>query len=119
MSDLIDRAAAIDAIRKDVMGGLNYESILKRLPSAQPYSDAEIQKMQELEQAELQKAYECGRASAQSERKTGKWSVEFSPAYKGGAYCECSQCNYKFAMGAYFEPDEWKFCPYCGAKMEV
>ena len=51
------------------------------------------------------------------ERKTGKWSVEFSPAYKGGAYCECSQCNYKFAMGAYFEPDEWKFCPNCGADM--
>ena len=51
------------------------------------------------------------------ERKRGKWSVEFSPAYKGGAYCECSQCNYKFAMGAYFEPDEWKFCPNCGADM--
>ena len=34
MSDLIDRQEAIDAIRKDVMGGLNYESILKRLPSA-------------------------------------------------------------------------------------
>lgn len=36
MADLIDRKAAIDAIRKDVMGGLNYESILKRLPSAEP-----------------------------------------------------------------------------------
>ena len=36
MNDLIDRQAAIDEIRKDVMGGLNYESILKRLPSAQP-----------------------------------------------------------------------------------
>ena len=55
--------------------------------------------------------------SAQPERKTGEWSMEFSPAYKGGAYCECSQCNYKFAMGAYFEPDEWKFCPECGADM--
>lgn len=32
--DVIYRQAAIDAIRKDVMGGLNYESILKRLPSA-------------------------------------------------------------------------------------
>ena len=53
MSDLISRQAAIEAIRKDVMGGLNYEdaieairknvmgglnheSILKRLPSAEP-----------------------------------------------------------------------------------
>lgn len=39
MSNLIDRQAAIDEIRKDVMGGLNYESILKRLPSAQPELD--------------------------------------------------------------------------------
>ena len=54
----------------------------------------------------------------ESERKTGKWSMEFSPAYMGGAYCECSQCNYKFAVGAYFEPDEWDYCPNCGAKME-
>lgn len=36
MRDLIDRQAAIDALGKDVMGGLNYESILKRLPSVQP-----------------------------------------------------------------------------------
>ena len=36
-------------------------------PSAQPYTEADIQKIQELEQAELQKAYECGRASAQPE----------------------------------------------------
>ena len=34
MDELISRQVAIDAIRKDVMDGLNYESILKRLPSA-------------------------------------------------------------------------------------
>ena len=34
MSDLIDKQAAIDAIKKDIMGGLNYEGILRRLPSA-------------------------------------------------------------------------------------
>ena len=129
-NDCISRAAAIDALKEEEYPcesdyDKGYMSALKKsvwimekwLPSAQPYTEAEIQKMQELEQAELQKAYECGRASAQPGRKTGKWSVEFSPAYKGGAYCECSQCNYKFAMGAYFEPDEWKFCPYCGADM--
>ena len=32
----ISRQAAIDALRKDPMGGLNYESILSSLPSAQP-----------------------------------------------------------------------------------
>lgn len=36
VGDTISRQAAIDALRKDVMGGLNYESILKRLPSAEP-----------------------------------------------------------------------------------
>lgn len=34
--DLISRQAAIDAIKKDVMGGLNYEWIIKELPSIQP-----------------------------------------------------------------------------------
>ena len=35
MSDLIDRQAAIDALDKDPMGGLNYNRILNNLPSAQ------------------------------------------------------------------------------------
>lgn len=34
MAEYIDRDDAINAIKKDVMGGLNYESILKRIPSA-------------------------------------------------------------------------------------
>lgn len=34
--DTISRQAAIDALDKDIMGGLNYESILQSLPSAQP-----------------------------------------------------------------------------------
>ena len=35
-TDTISRQDAIDALGKDIMGGLNYESILKCLPSAQP-----------------------------------------------------------------------------------
>lgn len=34
------------------------------LPSAQPYTEAEIQKMQDLEQAELEKAFELGKTEA-------------------------------------------------------
>lgn len=34
--DLISRQAALDALGKDPMGGLNYESILGSLPSVQP-----------------------------------------------------------------------------------
>lgn len=33
MSDLIDRNKAIEAIKADLMGGLNYESILKEMPT--------------------------------------------------------------------------------------
>lgn len=38
MSDLIDRQAAIDAIGRDLMGGLNYARILKDLPTAEPHN---------------------------------------------------------------------------------
>lgn len=34
--DLIDRQSAIDAIRRDPMGGLNYGRILRGMPSAEP-----------------------------------------------------------------------------------
>lgn len=57
--DLISRQAAINAIRKDVMGGLNYESILKSLPSAEP------------------------------ERKKGKWIVSILPKGKLIYCSEC------------------------------
>ena len=67
MDDLISRQAAIDAINKYACNTQRIYEAIKTLPSAQPYTEAEIQKMQELEQAELQKAYECGRASAQPE----------------------------------------------------
>lgn len=37
MSDLIERQAAIDAISRDMMGGLNYKRIIEGLPSAQQW----------------------------------------------------------------------------------
>lgn len=43
-----------------------------RMPSVIPqYTEAEIQKMQELEQAEIQKAYEIGKAEAGAESEGG------------------------------------------------
>ncbi len=33
MSDLIDRQEAIDEIKKDIMGGLNFEGIINRMPT--------------------------------------------------------------------------------------
>lgn len=90
MSDLISRQAAIGAIssmfaptptQKDMVE--DCLEIIENLPSAQPYTEAEIQKMQELEQAELQKAYECGRASAQPEIIRCRECKH----YEGGWYC--------------------------------
>ena len=87
MRDLIDRQAAIDV----VLGVVPYDEYWKEqiekavnaLPSAQPYSEADIQKMQDLEQAEMLKAYECGRASAQPEIIRCKECKH----YEGGWYC--------------------------------
>ena len=66
MDDLISRQALCDYALNQKDKSVTPNDIM-RFPSAQPYTEAEIQKMQELEQAELQKAYECGRASAQPE----------------------------------------------------
>ena len=80
MDDLISRQAAIKAICKDgtmlerqgkytmTMAERKQKDadILDTLPSAQPYTEAELQKIQELEQAELEKAFELGKA----ERRT-------------------------------------------------
>jgi hypothetical protein len=69
MDDLISRQAAIDALDKrfdDVPMELTVEilqlrkDLRERIPSAQPYTDDEIQTMQDLEQAELDKAYQLG-----------------------------------------------------------
>ena len=77
MSDLIDRQAAIDSVQKYKMEhGYEYcdfaneiENDIKNLPSAQPYTEDEIQKMQDLEQAQFDKMYELGKQAAQPEPK--------------------------------------------------
>lgn len=56
---------------------------------------------------------------ADEETRLGRWIVKKDKYWKGEAVCACSECRYGFAMGAYFEPDLWRFCPMCGAKMEV
>ena len=74
---------------------------LKNLPPVKPqYTEAEIQKMQELEQAEIQKAYELEKAE---QSKTGHWIA----ADGDNAICSC--CNRLNRLyGTY--------CKHCGAK---
>ena len=83
MKDLIDRRDAIDALNKlDVSDGVGISSVacdlqkeaihsIENLPSAQPYTDAEIQKIQGIEQAQFDKirelAYQDGKADAMAE----------------------------------------------------
>lgn len=66
--DTISRAAVLDEIHKymeerDYTIGTLYDNICE-MPSAHP-TDAEIQRMQDIEQAMLGKAYECGKQDAQ------------------------------------------------------
>ena len=66
--DTVSRQAAIDAIDsvlvEDESCKVWFKLAVKNLPSAQPYTDEEIQKMQDIEQAQLDKAYEMGKADA-------------------------------------------------------
>ena len=71
VNDCISRQAAINALHMHLMYRMGTDSNKKRLddwingvPSAQPYTDEEIQKMQDIEQAQLDKAYEMGKADA-------------------------------------------------------
>ena len=66
-----ERDSLIVAVRK-AFESLEQFGNSEPLPSAQPYTEAEIQKMQELEQAQLDKAYELGRQSVQPEPLTDK-----------------------------------------------
>ena len=65
--DLISREAAIDDLHgKDpsqIWDTADIEVWVNALPSAQP-TDADIQRMQDIEQAMLEKAYECGKQDA-------------------------------------------------------
>lgn len=68
MNDLIDRQAAIDFIDAGRFANPNEPrwsdnevvNFLKSRPSAQPYTDEEIQAIQDLEQAQFDKIYQIG-----------------------------------------------------------
>ena len=72
--NLIDRQAALDAIKKlekpaptaqHLSAIFDCEDTIKALPSAQRYTDEEVQKIQDLEQLEIEKAFQLGREDAQ------------------------------------------------------
>ena len=112
--------------------------------SAQPCSDADIQKIQDLEQAQfdtvyhigveegLQSAqkelsgglyvdgyndgYRDGMKDAQPKRPNGEWIPEFNGNFTGGAYWfSCSKCK---RIVPEVRNGGWNYCPNCGAEME-
>ena len=91
MNDLIDRQAAIDALKRAeaLTRAFGYHFVIdtiRELPSAQP------------------------------EPKEGHWILRESP--DGGEQYECSECGvlWEFNDGTP-EDNEAYFCPNCGAKM--
>lgn len=121
--DCISRQAVIDALRDAENHAFNtyYKGLVKAhkiivgLPSVIPhYTEAEIQKMQEMEQAEIQKAYELGKAE---QPKIGRWIEDAKTYYeelkKRGLVVD--------EYTPYFTDDNetqfFKHCPNCGAKM--
>ena len=112
MKDLIERQTAIDAINgvlvEDDACKVWFRLALQNLPPAQPYTDAEIKKMQNLEQVQFDKiresAYQEGKADAMrwipcSERlpnRFGKMLVTFIP---GTLWTYVIIANYSDLMG--------------------
>jgi len=134
-SDTISRQAAINgfyemASNVDYLCTVSdYVHFLECLPSAEPYTDEEIQKMSELEQAEIEKAYELGKESM---RKIGHWilleTMKYDLAYGSRIYipqAKCSCCRHIYeSYVRWDEPimpedaDFPRYCECCGAKME-
>lgn len=56
------------------------------------------------------------KASTQPERKRGKWKKEY---WHSEYTRECSVCHVTQTVTTYRGKVNFKFCPYCGAKMEV
>ena len=119
--DCISRQAVLEIQVKyaEHIGATKYWQMrddIRALPSVTPqYTEAEIQKMQELEQAEIQKAYELGKAEQQ---KTGRW-IKHDTGHS--IYYDCSLCGCVAPCTETADKILWKmanYCYDCGAKME-
>lgn len=119
--DLIDRQAAIDAVRSYMAdndiedsdwhaAGIVYE--INRLPTAEPHNFDEWCddcKEYDHERKRCPKWNSVIKATLEDAKpKTGRW-VKMSDSY--GTYHCCSRCGREGVR-------VWKYCPNCGAKMK-
>ena len=118
--DAISRQAALDCLTATGLKKFDFildaRNKIKNLPSVKPqYTEAEIQKMQEMQQAEIEKAYELGKAE---QPKTGHWIKEKSICSWDGYSYQCSVCGRSIHLDIEVEDlEDYPYC-HCGAKME-
>lgn len=93
MSDYIKREDAIEQARRNWLG------------EGELVASTEIQLLNNLPTADVR------------ENVRGEWIIIKDQEWSGGEYVKCSNCDYGYAIGAYHEPAEFKYCPNCGADM--
>lgn len=49
----------------------------------------------------------------------GEWKHKVTSSYAGGGATFCSVCGYGYSDGAFFEVEDFDYCPHCGATMKV
>ena len=118
MDDLISRQAAIDLV-KDVCDAI--------MSCCGSHYDEETDDEVYDDIREIDAILKCNKEmrialknmpSAESERKTGKWTDAVLPNDNGGLPVQvCDQCNTFFPLA--YTGGGHRFCPSCGAKMEV
>lgn len=47
------------------------------------------------------------------------WGQRKDTEWSGGGYTYCPFCKMRFSWGAFFEVENFKFCPECGTSMVV
>lgn len=134
MSDLIDRAAAIEALEEKYFSfGIFREQraasqcidVIKHLPSAQPEKPLLTVRV-DIDEESLKKAIEKiknEQVAIMPERKTGKWIKHevkrFDGFHTGRFFDECSECGKLTPEWRKItEYHRWNYCPNCGAEME-
>ena len=50
--------------------------------------------------------------------KRGRWINKKSADWAGGGATFCSCCEYGYSWKAFFEVENFNYCPNCGARME-
>lgn len=109
-NDFIRREALKEAFRNDVMGGLNWESIINKAPAAEFDEDTIQQFLKKRCMSVVTNEYLIQLHNA---RPKGEWIETRAIDHYGNTYCgfSCSHCNALCGCA------RTNFCPDCGADM--